>query len=133
MHKYASTTPESRELVDELEFVWDQIKSNSISSTNSSPLDQQMPSFSLLGLPRSQSRRQQRTHPSYASIGTGRTKEDAGGDLRVLRPVSDGDEASEDEEAGDAFGGVRMGLSIESRHDEAIGDPTAGGLSQSRD
>ncbi|KJX94069.1 acyl-CoA binding protein [Zymoseptoria brevis] len=40
MHKYASTTAEARELVEELEFVWDQIKHNSqhSSSEHSSPL-----------------------------------------------------------------------------------------------
>lgn len=40
MRLYASTTPEARELVEELEFVWDQIKSNSqhSSSEHSSPL-----------------------------------------------------------------------------------------------
>ncbi|MCJ1268972.1 hypothetical protein MMC22_008860, partial [Lobaria immixta] len=127
MHKYASTTPESRELVAELEFVWDQIKSNSISSTSSSPEDQNVPSSSLLGLPPSQSGHQRRTQPSYASLGPGRAKEVTGGDLRVLRPVSGGDEASEDEDAGEAFEGGRR-LSIESRPDDAIG-----GLSQSRD
>ncbi|KAI9791248.1 MAG: hypothetical protein M1833_001561 [Piccolia ochrophora] len=37
MHKYASTTPDARELVSELEFVWDQIKSNAASSNSSSP------------------------------------------------------------------------------------------------
>jgi acyl-CoA-binding protein len=39
MHKYASTKPEARELVVELEFVWDQIKNNSqhSSSEHSSP------------------------------------------------------------------------------------------------
>ncbi|KAL7275189.1 hypothetical protein RUND412_001888 [Rhizina undulata] len=40
MHKYAYATLEARELVSELEFVWDQIKSNvpSNASTNSPPL-----------------------------------------------------------------------------------------------
>lgn len=40
MRLYASTTPEARELVEELEFVWDQIKNNSqhSSSEHSSPL-----------------------------------------------------------------------------------------------
>lgn len=42
MHKYASTTPQARELVEELEFVWDQIKNNSQNpssgSDHSSPL-----------------------------------------------------------------------------------------------
>ncbi|KAH7157045.1 acyl CoA binding protein-domain-containing protein [Dactylonectria macrodidyma] len=36
MHRYA-TTPDARELVDELEFVWNQIKNNSPSSSMSSP------------------------------------------------------------------------------------------------
>ncbi|KAI1312703.1 acyl CoA binding protein-domain-containing protein [Xylaria venustula] len=36
MHRYA-TTPDASELVAELEFVWNQIKSNSPSSSNSSP------------------------------------------------------------------------------------------------
>ncbi|KAI9703091.1 MAG: hypothetical protein M1820_005963 [Bogoriella megaspora] len=38
MHKYASQAPDARELVSELEFVWDQIKSNVPSSSSSSPL-----------------------------------------------------------------------------------------------
>ena len=40
MHKYASQTDEAKQLVEELEFVWDQIKSNSqhSSSEHSSPL-----------------------------------------------------------------------------------------------
>lgn len=37
MHMYASQTAEARELVSELEFVWDQIKSNPSSSSSSSP------------------------------------------------------------------------------------------------
>ncbi|KEY70440.1 hypothetical protein S7711_06604 [Stachybotrys chartarum IBT 7711] len=36
MHRYA-TTPDGKELVDELDFVWEQIKHNTPSSTNSSP------------------------------------------------------------------------------------------------
>ncbi|KAF7713120.1 Uncharacterized protein PECH_001660 [Penicillium ucsense] len=39
MHCYASQTPEARELVSELEFVWDQIKYNASSSSSSSPLN----------------------------------------------------------------------------------------------
>lgn len=38
MHKYASPSPDARELVAELEFVWDQVKSNVPSSSSSSPL-----------------------------------------------------------------------------------------------
>ncbi|KAK5796215.1 hypothetical protein VI817_005500 [Penicillium citrinum] len=39
MHTYASQTPEARELVSELEFVWDQIKYNASSSSGSGPLN----------------------------------------------------------------------------------------------
>ncbi|KAJ5511750.1 Acyl-CoA-binding protein ACBP [Penicillium expansum] len=39
MHEYASQTPEARELVSELKFVWDQIKFNASSSSASSPLN----------------------------------------------------------------------------------------------
>lgn len=38
MHRYASQTSEARELVSELEFVWDQIKFNASSSSSSSPI-----------------------------------------------------------------------------------------------
>jgi len=38
MRKYASNSPDSKELVDELEFVWDQVKSNVSSSNSSSPV-----------------------------------------------------------------------------------------------
>lgn len=43
MHKYASTTPEARELVEELEFVWDQIKNNTSSQNHSSGSDHSSP------------------------------------------------------------------------------------------
>nr|CAD27308.1 possible endozepine [Aspergillus fumigatus]CAE47956.1 acyl CoA binding protein, putative [Aspergillus fumigatus] len=55
MHRYASQTPEARELVAELEFVWDQIKSNTSSSSSSSP----MQNVGVPPLPQ----------PNYASIG----------------------------------------------------------------
>lgn len=92
MHRYATTTPEARELVSELEFVWDQIKSNSASSVASSP--NQMP----------EGQSQQMPNPSYASFGgpsvreSKRTAEGVGGGLRVLRPVSDGDEEEQDDD-----------------------------------
>ena len=98
MHKYATTTTEARELVAELEFVWDQIKSNSGSSSSSSPGR----------LARSQA---QQLHQSYVSIGgpsgSGRADEGGGGEgLRMLRPVSDGEE--EDDE-GEEFEETRGG------------------------
>ena len=89
MHKYATTTTEARELVAELEFVWDQIKSNSASSSSSSP--GQMAKNHGQRIPR-----------SYASIGgpsgSGRADEGGGEGLRMLRPVSDGDEEDDDDE-----------------------------------
>ena len=96
MHKYATTTPEARELVAELEFVWDQIKSNSASPSSSSP--EQM------------FRSQGQQLPSYASIGgppgSGRADEGGGEGLRMLRPVSEGEgEGDEGEELEETRGG----------------------------
>lgn len=94
MHKYASTTPDARELVSELEFVWDQIKSNP-SSSSSSPLQ-------ALGLP---------AQPGYAPVGggddasRGQGVEQSG--LRVLSPVSQGD--GEEVEENDDFDDARDG------------------------
>ncbi|KAI9716904.1 MAG: hypothetical protein M1812_005053 [Candelaria pacifica] len=102
MNKYASTTPDARELVSELEFVWDQIKSNTVSSSSSSPI--QIPGL----------RDQPPIPPSYTSPS-------GNGPLRVVRPTSqdDDDEANEDryddardgEEYGDrpTFDGRRSG------------------------
>lgn len=95
MHRYASSTPEARELVSELEFVWDQIKYNASSSSSSSPLN-------AVGVP-PLSRHQD---SSYGSIGdrlAGSTDtydrpnmraESNGHDsrLRVLSPVSQPEE-----------------------------------------
>lgn len=90
MHQYASTTREARELVAELEFVWDQIKSNSVSSASSPGRNQNF-------IPPSQS-----TMPIPPGIEPPRAREvadsgDGGGDLRLLRPsVNDIDQESED-------------------------------------
>lgn len=51
MHKYAAPTPDARELVSELEFVWDQIKSNTASSSSSSPLQTMGTSMQLTDAP----------------------------------------------------------------------------------
>jgi len=73
MHAYASTTPEARELVAELEFVWDQIKSNPASASSASSPDQ-------------------RAQGSYNSRASQRPEE---GQLRILHPLSEpGNEAS---------------------------------------
>lgn len=106
MHKYATTTPEARELVSELEFVWDQIKSNSASSSGSSP-------GQLV-----RSRGPQIPNPSYASLGqVGSRGRDEGGGLRVLRPVSDGDEGEMDDDEAEEFVEARGG---DYHDDEAI-------------
>ncbi|KAE8378851.1 acyl CoA binding protein-domain-containing protein [Aspergillus bertholletiae] len=89
MHRYASQTSEARELVSELEFVWDQVKINtSVSSASSSPVQTAAPPFT-------------QSQPSYASIGGRLARSDydhlvatARGDsrLRVLSPVSQPEE-----------------------------------------
>lgn len=121
MHKYATTTTEARELVAELEFVWDQIKSNSASSSSSSS-----PGHLNSG-------QRQQMPQSYASIGgpfgSARADEGGGEGLRMLRPVSDGegedDEGEElnetkegsfdDEEAAIAVAGQSRDLDIRNR------------------
>ena len=104
MHKYASTTPEARDLVAELEFVWDQIKSNPASSSASSP-GQRIGGVAESG---------NKQGMSYASLGPEQEVDSRG--LRVLRPVSDGDE--EDLDEGDDFEEARSGLT----DDEANGE-----------
>ena len=89
MHKYATTTPEARELVAELEFVWDQIKSNSVSSSSTSP-GQPGKRGSNTGVDQSYINPSQRLGGEESTTAAG---------LRVLRPVSDGDEEEGDEDA----------------------------------
>ncbi|ATZ46768.1 hypothetical protein BCIN_02g01320 [Botrytis cinerea B05.10] len=74
MHKYASTTADARELVAELEFVWDQIKNNTPSSTGSSP-GHRMPSYTT--------QTRQFLEPASGTDGA----------MRVLSPMSQDDEA----------------------------------------
>lgn len=124
MHKYASTTPESRELVAELEFVWDQIKSNYTSSAlSSSSIPQRHPS----ALPIAQSQQQQqqkehrpRIHTSSANVEPGRRIEDIGArgeELQILSPTGlDHCPSSEDED--EPFRSVMRRQSIE------LDDPT---------
>jgi hypothetical protein len=95
MHKFASPSPDSRELVAELEFVWDQVKSNVPSSSSSSPMQtlSQMgmhmpPSHSYMG----ESRRDQRRSPEDEVDDDGRP-------LQIKRPMSQSEEELEEEEA----------------------------------
>ncbi|EFR01467.1 hypothetical protein MGYG_04475 [Nannizzia gypsea CBS 118893] len=88
MHRYASPTPEAQELISELEFVWDQIKSNT-SSSFSNP-DQ---GLSVSGPTRMPSQ------TSYDNTGSRMARQDfdeagRGSQLRVLSPVSQPDGGS---------------------------------------
>ncbi|KAH8820571.1 acyl CoA binding protein-like protein [Xylogone sp. PMI_703] len=74
MHKYASTTADARELVAELEFVWDQIKNNSASSSHSSHGH---------GGPSYPSQPRRFAHPQAGTEGP----------MRILSPMSENDEA----------------------------------------
>jgi hypothetical protein len=101
MHKFASPSPDSRELVAELEFVWDQVKSNvPSSSTSSSPMQtlSQMgmhmpPSHSYMG----ESRREQRRSRQDADDDDGNG--DNGRPLQIKSPMSQSEEELEEEEA----------------------------------
>ncbi|KAL8908485.1 MAG: hypothetical protein Q9207_000791 [Kuettlingeria erythrocarpa] len=93
MHQYASSTPEAKELIAELEFVWDQIKAISNSTSHESS-----PEGGMTG-------EEERLGVSYASLAHSRgskTRDDEGGGdrLKVLRPVSDRDQEEEYDEDG---------------------------------
>ncbi|CAZ82979.1 unnamed protein product [Tuber melanosporum] len=87
MHKYSSNTPEARELVSELEFVWEQIKSNvsslSTPSSSTSPFAQH--SSALLPMPSG----------SYPDFGG-----DSQHHLGLVSPNPFGEEEFDDEDTG---------------------------------
>jgi hypothetical protein len=91
MHKYASNTPEARELVDELEFVWDQVKSNSqhpsSGSEHSSPLAQVERSGYLQN---GSSGQRSSEAAAMENAGGGPIRSDL--PMRVLSPVSQSNE-----------------------------------------
>lgn len=103
MHQYASTTADARELVAELEFVWDQIKSNASSSSAASS---QLQAVGVLPA-------HLVSQPGlYASVGEEESSSGRGAGLRVLSPVSQGDEGEVDVEEGEeeeAFDDARDG------------------------
>jgi len=101
MHKYASSSPESRELVSELEFVWDQVKSNVPSSNSSSP----QRSFGILGDMSRHSEPPPYGNRSFHS-GPPRLEKTASGDpMRVVSPLSQSqeEELEEEEDEGEEF------------------------------
>ncbi|CAI6328850.1 unnamed protein product [Periconia digitata] len=96
MHKYASPSVDSRELVAELEFVWDQVKSNVPSSSSSSPLR----NSGSMGL--------QMPPPTYPQFHTPATNQqdkgreeanDPDSSLQIKSPMSQSEEDLENEEA----------------------------------
>ena len=90
MHRYASQTPEALELVGELEFVWDQVKQNTVLSSSSSTSSG--PTHQSIGVPPFPS--PQRSYGrGYSQRYFGNGGDGGGGDskLRVLSPVSQPD------------------------------------------
>ena len=81
MHEHASDTAESRELISELEFVWEQVKSNSLPSSSSS----RHRGFGV------GSNQLQNLKPSYATFPGQSTEVSGNSGLRLLRPVSERD------------------------------------------
>jgi acyl-CoA-binding protein len=90
MHKYASQTDEAKQLVEELEFVWDQIKSNSqhSSSEHSSPLQH----VERSGYLQSERSGEGQGMTSSSAAAMDRTTGGANRPLRILSPVSQADE-----------------------------------------
>lgn len=95
MHQYASPSPDSRELVAELEFVWDQVKSNVPSSSSSSPLQ----TLSQVGIhvPSGYSQLGQSGRAAMADNDNDNDEEDQ--PLQIKSPMSQSEEALEAEEA----------------------------------
>lgn len=108
MHTYASGTNEARELVNELEFVWDQVKNNSQSegSSGSSPL-QVLNEGSGQGREAGYPGMDPATRSSVAAMdsGRGREREREGNKdkMRVLSPVSQERERDVEEEEREEF------------------------------
>jgi hypothetical protein len=94
MHKYASPSPDSRELVSELEFVWDQVKSNVPSSSSSSPL-QTLGSMGLHMAP----------PPPYPRLNTSPPRDTEDDALQIRSPMSQSEEEEldDDEEQAEEF------------------------------
>nr|POE53367.1 autophagy-related protein 37 [Quercus suber] len=104
MHEYASGTDEARELVEELEFVWDQIKSNSQHSSNSetsSPLQ----TLERSGYLSQGSGNRSTAAAAEMSRSMAAAMDDNKGRMTVLSPMSQADEeeAREAEEYGEEF------------------------------
>lgn len=94
MHQYASPSPDSRELVAELEFVWDQVKSNVPSSSSSSPL-QTLDQAPGMAASYSALERQRVTKDGgdlYPPHGDDDSDDDDEGPLQIKSPMSQSEE-----------------------------------------
>jgi hypothetical protein len=101
MHTYASPSPDSRELVAELEFVWDQVKSNVPSSSSSSPSAQQ--TLEQVGMhlsrPDSYSRYRSQERGGNGHDDDDDDDEDEDEHLQIRSPMSQSEEELEENEA----------------------------------
>ena len=102
MHKYASNTPEARELVEELEFVWDQVKNNSQHPSSGSEHSSPLATVERSGYLQNGSSTQRSSAAAMDNIGPGGpiTRDLP---MRVLSPVSQSneDELEENEREGE--------------------------------
>jgi hypothetical protein len=95
MRLYASHTEEARQLVEELEFVWDQVRNNSLhgSSEHSSPQAVERSAYI-----------RNSSEAGRGGITSSAAAMEAGRPLRVLSPVSQGEEEAEmGEDEGEEF------------------------------
>ena len=95
MHKYASNTPEARELVEELEFVWDQIKNNSQHPSSGSDHSSPLQTVERSGYLGTQNGSSAAVPSSTAAWDSGNAPGEEGiirGPMRVLSPVSQAEE-----------------------------------------
>lgn len=130
MHTYASSTPEARELVAELEFVWDQIKANEASSgsegQNSSPGRAGGGRIDSGGVTSQGRGRMDTDDPERERQRMGSYPEErgeGGQSLSILRPFSERDKDEEEHELdNDAGDDARAGSGDDSQLDRRRDD-----------
>ncbi|KAF3936816.1 hypothetical protein ABW19_dt0204259 [Dactylella cylindrospora] len=102
MHRYANTTQEARELVAELEFVWDQIKSNHSSSSSSTPYIPTLASTTPMRPSSSLSHQQNISSQGLQLLPPmSPTEEEAAARFRAFPPVGMGVQTDDEEAARD--------------------------------
>ncbi|KAK6539017.1 hypothetical protein TWF694_010564 [Orbilia ellipsospora] len=112
MHRYAITTPDARELVSELEFVWDQIKSNQTSSSSS--VITQQPIHTTISSSAT-------TTPRRTTLGgLSHTQNASASGLQILPPMSPTEEA-----AGRFMNFPPVGMGVTTDDEDAVGAAAA--------